>query len=251
LSDFIWYELMTPDVDRAQKFYGDVVGYSIIPSVNPDFDYRMWALREIVLGGLMKIPEGAASTDIRAAWLGYVHVADVDDAADSIVAAGGKILMRPTTIPNIGRLALVTDPQGAPFYVMVPKHGGAFTSLGPKLGQCSWNELHTTDSAAALDFYVKQFGWVNSGDIDMGAMGTYHMFSTGAGGPVGGMMVNPQVPRPGWLFYLNVEDIEAAIARVEAAGGRTLFGPQQVPGGQWVITAIDPDGATFALRAPK
>lgn len=249
MSDFIWYELMTHDVERAQKFYGDVVGYSIIPSVGPDFDYRMWALGDIVLGGLMRIP--AATPTLRPAWLGYIGVADVDDAVDEVMADGGKMLMRPTTIPGIGRLALVTDPQGAPFYVMVPRHGGAFTSYGQKRGQCGWNELHTSDGAAALGYYMRHFGWVNSGDIDMGAMGTYHMFSTGQDDTAGGMMTNPQVPRPGWLFYLNVEDINAAKARVEAAGGKTLFGPQQVPNGRWVITAIDPEGATFALVAPK
>jgi len=251
LSDFIWYELMTHDVEGAQKFYGDVIGYSIIPSVNPDFDYRMWALRDIVLGGLMKIPDTTAAAGMRPAWLGYIAVADADDAADAVTAAGGTILMRPTTIPNIGRLALVTDPQGAAFYVMVPKHGGAFTSLGQKPGQCGWNELHTTDSAAALDFYVQHFGWVNSSNMDMGAMGTYHMFNTGQGDAVGGMMTNSQVPHPHWLFYLNVDDINAAKARVEAAGGKVYFGPQEVPGGQWVITAGDPQGATFGLVAPK
>ncbi len=247
---FIWYELMTSDVEGAQKFYSDVVGYSIIPSVNPDFDYRMWALRDIVLGGLMKIPEPAAAAGMPPAWFAYIEVANVDDAVASILAAGGQMRMRPTTIRNIGRLALMTDPQGAAFYVMVPDHGGVVTSIGQKLGQCGWNELHTTDSAAALDFYATQFGWVNSTTLDMGAMGAYRMFHTGSGADVGGMMTSA-VPQAGWLFYLNVEDINAAIGRVTAAGGAVLHGPRAVPGGQWVVVGADPQGAMFALVASK
>ena len=250
-NGFIWYELLAKDVDAAQKFYGAVVGYTVIPPATADLDYRMWAHGDIVLGGVMALPDAAKAAGMQPCWLGYIAVPDVDEAVDAILASGGAVRMRAMTVPNIGRLALVSDPQGAAFYVMMPKHGGSFTSLGQKRGQCGWNELHTTDSAAALAFYVKQFGWENTSNMDMGAMGTYHMFNTGAGDPVGGIMSNPEVPHPAWLFYFNVEDIAAAKTRVETNGGRVLFGPQQVPGGLWIITAIDPEGATFALIAPK
>ena len=83
----------------------------------------------------------------------------------------------------------------------------------------------------------------------MGPMGTYQLFNAGAE-DLGGMMTNTNVPRPMWLFYFNVEDIKAALARVEKAGGTVTNGPHQVPTGQWMLQATDPQGATFALLAP-
>jgi hypothetical protein len=55
------------------------------------------------------------------------------------------------------------------------------------------------------------------------------------------------VPVPAWLYYVNVGDIEAAVARVAAAGGQTVNGPMQVPGGSWIAQCRDPQGAMFAL----
>jgi len=249
-SNFIWYELLTSDPDAAQIFYRDVVGYTIIPSVNPELDYRMWALGKVVLGGMMEIPEKAAKMGMPPTWVGYLGVDEVTDAVNAVVAAGGQVRMPSMTIANIGRMAMVTDPQGAPFYVMRPNHGGAFTSFGTELGQCGWNELHTSDGEAAKDFYVKHCGWTLDAPLDMGPMGKYHLFSID-GTPSGGMMTNPQVPHPMWVFYLNVADINAAKARVEEGGGTVIMGPQEVPGGQWVINGIDPQGAFFGLVAPK
>lgn len=250
IGEFIWYELLTSDLEAAQAFYGDVVGYSAIPSASAGFEYRMWARGDIVLGGFMPMPSELASRGVPCCWLGYVQVRDVDDTVDAVVADGGAVMMRPTTLANIGRIALVADPQGAAFYVMHPTHGGAMTSFGRKPGQCGWNELHTTDSVAALAFYGKHLGWVNSSSMDMGSMGTYHMFNAGAGDDLGGMMNSP-IPHPAWLYYFNVESITQAKTRVEARGGSVVLGPLQIPGGAWIITAKDPQGAVFGLLGPQ
>lgn len=250
IGDFIWYEYMAADVEAAQRFYGEVVGYSIIPPAVGAVDYRMWALGDIVLGGLMPVPPEAAAQGARPCWLGYIGVKDVDDTVDALIADGCSVKMRPTTIPNIGRLALLGDREGAAFYVMAPTHGGALTSWGSKRGQCGWNEHHGRDSDAAAAFYARHFGWEMGTPLDMGSMGRYHYFSTN-GVPAGGLMTNPQVPHPAWLFYLNTEDINAAKDRITAAGGRVLFGPQKIPTGEFVLTAIDPEGAVFGLRAPQ
>jgi predicted enzyme related to lactoylglutathione lyase len=111
------------------------------------------------------------------------------------------------------------------------------------------NELHTTDWKAGLDFYAKLFGWAKSDALDMGAMGTYLVFNAG-GDPIGGMMTSPN-PRPAWLFYFNVDDIDAAHRRVTDASGRVLLPPTQVPGGDWIVQATDPQGAMFAIVGPR
>jgi predicted enzyme related to lactoylglutathione lyase len=78
-------------------------------------------------------------------------------------------------------------------------------------------------------------------------MGTYQVFATGAG-PVGGMMTKTaDLPAPTWMYYFNVAAMDAAVDRVKAGGGQILMGPHQVPGDQWIVQGLDPQGAMFAL----
>jgi predicted enzyme related to lactoylglutathione lyase len=116
----------------------------------------------------------------------------------------------------------------------------------------SWHELYTSDAEAALAFYTELFGWRRTESMDMGEMGKYHMF--GRGFPMGGMMkLMPQmegVP-PHWGFYFHVEDVHAGAERVKANGGKVLNGPMEVPGGDWIVNAMDPQGAGFSLHHAK
>ena len=85
----------------------------------------------------------------------------------------------------------------------------------------------------------------------MGGMGTYQIFTT-KGQQSGGMMKKmEQEPAPHWLYYITVDAIDAAQDRVKSAGGQVINGPMQVPGGSWIINGLDPQGAMFALVAPK
>ena len=262
---YIWYELLTTDVEAASRFYGSVVGWAATDSGMPGMDYRLWSIGGANVGGLMTMPSQTASNSMRSMWLGYVAVADVDESVTGVTAAGGAVHMPPTDIPGVGRIALVADPQGALFYVMAPtgmtstgmtSPGMTSTGAEPspafapgKPGHGGWHELHTTNWEAALAFYGAQFGWAQSDVLDMGPMGKYLLFNTG-GDAVGGMMNGPD-PRPSWLYYFNVEDIDAAKLRVEQAGGAVLNGPHQVPGGSWIVQARDPQDALFALVGPR
>lgn len=250
-SSFIWYELMTSDPDAAGRFYGAVVGWTVQESGQPGMDYRMWNAGGATVGGLMAIPAPAAANGMRPTWVGYLNVADVDASVAGLTAAGGSVHMPATEIPGVGRMAMVADPQGASFYVMAPLGAGESQAFAPgKPGHGGWHELHTSDWQAALAFYGAQFGWAESRRMDMGPMGTYLLFNTGAGDAIGGMMNSAHLP-PQWLFYFNVEAIEPAMARVAEAGGAVLNGPHEVPGGGWVIQGRDPQGAMFALFAPR
>ena len=251
---FIWYELITSDVDAAAKFYSTVVGWTAKPSTNPDMDYRAWAMGDVMVGGLMAMPAPAADQGMRPLWLGYISVPNVDDSVAKITAAGGALDMPAFDIPHVGRIAMVRDPQGAAFYVMTPlaslgdQQSTAFSPGTP--GHCGWNELHAQNWQTAFDFYSTQFGWQKSTAMDMGAMGTYQLFNAGTH-DIGGMMNSPNFPRPIWLYYFCVEDIDAAKQRSEEAGGKTLNGPHEVPGGSWIIQGQDPQGAMFALVGPR
>jgi predicted enzyme related to lactoylglutathione lyase len=184
-------------------------------------------------------------------WLGYVRVENVDQCVSQIVAAGGATRMPATEIQGVGRIAMVSDPQGAVFYVMSPIGEGVSAAFAPgRPGHAGWHELHTSDWQAASAFYGALMGWGQSAKIDMGPFGTYLLFNAG-GDAIGGMMNSPNYPRAMWLYYFNVDDINAAKIRVLTSGGMVLNGPQEVPSGQWIIQAQDPQGALFALVGPN
>ncbi len=146
---------------------------------------------------------------------------------------------------------MIRDPQGAALYIMAPANAGISTAFARgKPGHAGWNELRTTDAPAAFAFYSAHFGWGKSGEMDMGPMGPYILFNTGAE-QTGGIMRSPNFPHPMWLAYFTVDDIDAAAARLQTAGGSLVWGPQEVPGGDHVLHGRDPQGALFALLGPK
>src|SRR6185369_421048 len=179
-GDFIWYELMTPDAEGAKAFYDAVVGWNISEGA-PEFGgYRMIGRSDGGnAGGVLPLTDEMQQHGARPTWLGYVSVADVDQAVAAIEKADGKGLMPAFDIPNVGRIAMVADPQGAPFYVMKPippadkpnAQSDVFSVDQPQ--HVRWNELSTTDQDGAIAFYTSQFGWTQEGDMDMGEMGKY------------------------------------------------------------------------------
>jgi uncharacterized protein len=245
-SKHIWYELLTSSIDDAATFYQTVIGWTIGGSAYPTMDYRMIVKENVNVGGLMTLPAGAAASGMSPTWLGYIYVEDVDIAAAAIEQSGGKIHMAPQTMENVGRMAMVTDPQGAPFYIMTPSGTGESTVFASKEGHCNWNELRTSDVKAATQFYEKHFNWKVTETMDMGDMGTYYMYNYGEGDSVTGMMELP-IEKPNWLFVFGVADIDATAERIKDGGGAVLNGPHQVPGGGWVVYANDPQGASFAV----
>jgi predicted enzyme related to lactoylglutathione lyase len=249
---FFWYELMTSDQDAAIAFYTAVVGWNAADQPNSDLDFRYTILSagERGMGGLMQLTDEMRAGGARPGWVGYIHVDETDAKANEIAEAGGKVLMGPADIPNIGRFAMVADPGGAAFYVMTPlPRGDAPPPAEPTTpGLVSWHELYSSlGDKAAFDFYSRLFGWETMHEMDMGPMGTYRIFGA-EGVQMGGMMNKPDnIPVSAWGFYINVDGIDAAIERIGANGGQVRMGPHEVPGGSWVVQAIDPQGAAFAL----
>jgi predicted enzyme related to lactoylglutathione lyase len=196
----------------------------------------------------MALPADASATP--AHWLVYVGTPNVDATCTQAQALGARICKAATDIPNVGRFAVLADPQGATFAVFTPS--GPPPGPSPSQGAFSWHELQTTDVAAALRFYGQLFGWSKGVGHDMGAMGVYQLFEHG-GASVGGMC-NTQGPStpPSWLSYVHVADANRAVASAKAAGGRLLHGPIEVPGGSWIALFLDPQGGAFAVQeAPR
>ncbi|HEX8241678.1 MAG TPA: VOC family protein [Allosphingosinicella sp.] len=250
-GSFIWYELLTPDPDSAAAFYGDVIGWTAAGADQPGIDYRLFSADGAPVAGHMKLPEGAEEAGMRPGWLGYIGVDDVDSAVAGIERAGGKVHMPAMDLEGVGRIALVADPQGVPFYVMrgaSEEPSDSFDAV--KAGHCSWNELSTPDQAGALAFYTEQFGWKAGDVMPMGEMGGYQ-FINHDGGMIGAMMTNPPGMPAGWKFAFGVRDIDEAAEKITAAGGTVHHGPIEVPGGDRVVMASDPQGARFMAVGPR
>lgn len=252
-GDFIWYELMSPDPDAAKAFYDSVVGWDIEPQPAGEMDYRMIRRSDGGnAGGVLRITPEMASHGARPTWLGYINVADVDSTAASIEAAGGKTQMAPTDIPNVGRIAMLTDPQDAPFYVMKPNPPGGDANARSDVfsrdaeQRVGWNELATSDQKAALDFYMSQFGWTKGETMPMGEMGDYQLL-THHDVPIGAIMTKAPERPTRWRFYFRVSDLDGAKSAIEGGGGTVMHGPVEVPGGDRILIASDPQGAEFAL----
>jgi hypothetical protein len=203
-------------------------------------------------GGVMRLTDEMKSHGARPIWLGYINVDDVDRSVASIEQAGGKVLMAAFDIPGIGRIALVSDPQGAPFYVMKPippadKPNEKSDVFSPSAEQrIGWNELSTTDPVAARRFYGDQFGWDSGEFMDMGEMGEYRFLDQN-GERIGALCGSMPGREPKWRYYFRVPSISAAKAAAEQNGGTIAMGPHQVPTGDWVLIGVDPQGAEFAL----
>jgi predicted enzyme related to lactoylglutathione lyase len=253
-SHFIWYELLTTDVDASQRFYTAVVGWSVKPSHNAGMDYRhLTAPDGESVGGMLQLTDQMTAGGAHPVWLGYIDVPDVDAAVAAIEAQGGKTQMPAMTIETVGRMAMVADPQGAPFYVMTPTppperpdaRSTAFSRTA--VGHCGWNELATSDPKNAFAFYTGQFGWSDGGSMPMGEMGDYQFFNDESG-MIGAVMSSTAGNRASlWTYYFRVADIDAAKTAVEANGGTVMHGPQDVPGGDYILLGGDPQGSMFAL----
>jgi len=257
-GQLIWYELMTPDAEASKAFYDSVVGWQIGEPVAEFQGYRMINRSDDrAAGGVLPLTDEMQQHGARPIWLGYIGVDDTDAAVAAIEEAGGKSLMPAMDIPNVGRIAMVADPQGAPFYVMKPippadkpnAQSDVFSVDQPQ--HVRWNELSTTDQDGAIAFYTSQFGWTQEGDMDMGEMGKYR-FIQNRGTTIGAVMRKPpQLPVSLWTFYIGVDDIDRATEAVTSGGGRILHGPMEIPGGEFSLNAIDPQGATFGLVGPR
>lgn len=246
---FVWYELTTPDAAAARRFFADVLGWDSRDGSVPGIDYSLMSAAGCDVAGLMGQQEG-----MPAAWLGYICVEDIDAAFTSAAAAGATPILPVSPIPGVGRFSILIDPTGAPFGLL--EYAGEFPKPTiPNKGTRSnfwWRELHTGDREKAFAFYSGQFGWSEIDRMPMGPVEFYQIFGDEI--PRGGIFVDSDAKAPHWLFYVWVEDVDATVEKIGKAGGKVLYGPSEVPGGAWIVSASDPQGVTFAVvgdRAKK
>jgi len=185
---FVWYELLTSDPKAAIAFYTEVVGWKTQPWEGTA--YTMWTASQGPLGGVVELPEPAKQMGAGPYWQASIQVANVDESCATVKELGGKVI-HAEDVPNVGRIAVIADPQGAVLSLFTPAGGGMEPHDAAKSGEFSWHELYTTDHEAAFKFYNAIVGWERLGEFDMGATGKYLLWGR-SGKQLGGMMTIPK-----------------------------------------------------------
>lgn len=259
-GSFIWYELMTADPDAASEFYGAVIGWRVLQHSDASaggMDYRLIQRDDGgMAGGMLTLTPEMQGGGASPCWMPYFYTADVDAKVAAIIAEGGAMHMPAADMP-VGRIAMVSDPQGVPIYLMNPtppadRPDAASDVFDPVAAQrVRWNELASPDQSASMDFYARHFGFAYPDKMPMGEMGDY-CFISHHGQTLGAIMRKQAPSGPTlWLPYFGVPSIEGAKRAVLERGGQVVMGPHEVPGGDLIIVGIDPGGATFGLVGPQ
>ena len=243
LGRLCWYELMTTDPDAACDFYGRITGWGTSTWDGGDKPYVMWMNGEMPVGGVMDLP----SRDVPPCWMAYVSTPDLDGTLDKVRSLGGSV-MAEIQVPEVGRFAVLADPQGGVIAVIEPEGDTPGHDNPAEVAEFSWCDLATSDMEAAWSFYSEVFGWEKADRMDMGDMGVYQMFSRGAH-PLGGMLNGPEGMPVGWLYYIRVPDARAAAETVKELGGQITNGPMVVPGDNIIAHGMDAQGVPFAVHS--
>jgi uncharacterized protein len=245
-GQFVWYELTTPDVDGAQKFYQRFTKWGTQAF---DKDYMMWTSGGVPRAGIFRLTDEMRKQGVPPNWMPYVESDDVDATARKAKSLGGTIVVPPDDIPGTGRFAVLRDPQGATFGIYKSAHMSNAWGGTPEVDRFSWHELMTTDYTKAFEFYRALFNWKNVGEMDMGGGSMYLMAGHGEAMYAGIFNRMPDMANvpPFWLVYIHVKDVAKAVAAA-TKGGATIVRPRmEIPGGTIAILS-DPQGAGFAVH---
>jgi predicted enzyme related to lactoylglutathione lyase len=252
-GEFCWVDLATTDVDGATRFYGELLG--IEAQAAPGDPEETGGYGFFTKDGKMVAGYGPTqSADQPSAWSSYVKVEDADATTEKAKEAGGQVLFGPIDIPNeAGRMAVLQDPTGAFISINQQRsHPGA--QLVNEPGTWNWSNLMTRDLDAAKDFYGKVFGWsANHNDEAPDFVWMWQVDGQRWPEGLAGLMeMGSDIPAdapPYWQVYLMVESAGEAIEKTKSAGGKLIFGPQDIPVGK-VATLFDPQGAAFSILEP-
>jgi hypothetical protein len=245
---FAWHELHTNQRARAIKFYGELAGWQIKDvAMGPGDPYGLCLLDGKDLGGIVQSTEPGHSPPH---WLAYIAVDEVDASAVKATSLGGKVIQAPMDIPDVGRFAVIADPQGATFALYKHLRTEEERAVPPyPIGSFCWDELMTSDPEAAVAFYSALFGYEHE-MRDMGPMGPYHMLRRGEGrsGGAGGILkMPPMVRHPYWLPYIYVQDVDASTEKAKELGAHVYAPPESVHGAGRFSIIGDPTGAAVGF----
>jgi len=227
---FVWQDLVTQDIAEARSFYGALFGWTF-----QEGDRYTQVLHEgEPIGGML----AAADPERTSEWIGNLSVADVDRAAALMAERGGVVERGPVDAPARGRLALVSDPDGA-LLLLLRASDGDPPDVDPRPGRWLWRELWTQNVDAAAALYTELAGYEVETVEHAGL--PYHVLRDG-GVPRAGMLEAPPEVNPLWLPYVRVEDAQGTAARAAALGARIVLQDE----GSAIL--VDPTGAPIGIQ---
>jgi predicted enzyme related to lactoylglutathione lyase len=243
---FSWTDLSTPDPDSAKAFYGELFGWQADDRpVGEGVVYSMMQLGGKDVAAIAPQPQQQREAGVPPLWNNYITVESADETASRAESLGATVHAPAFDVLDVGRMAVVQDPQGAFFMPWEPK-----TQIGASLvnapGAFSWNELHTPDIDAAVSFYGELFGWTT--EQFPGSEMPYLIIKNADGHTNGSItsMMAPGTP-PHWLVYFGAESAGSALEKVVELGGNRLVEPMDIGPNGKIAVAQDPQGAVFAL----
>ena len=237
---FVWHEQVSPDPKQAQDFYTQLFGWGTEVFKPGEIDYAMISSGGQSHGGFGKAMEGTPPPH----WLSHVRVANVDETLLKVESAGGKLAAGPFEMGEVGRMAIVKDPQGAFISLYQPESEGPGAE-----GVFVWDELATTDADGAQRFYEEVFSWTTK---DMGPdFGGYRIFEVGGIGIAGLMSLQDASIPAHWQPYVAVDDVDATTTKATELGGSALMEPMDVPTVGRIAVVSDPQGAVFGIIKPE
>jgi len=243
---FCWVELGTSDAAGAKEFYTKLFSWDYVDNpVGPDMVYTMLKRDGRNAAALYKLMPDMVSQGVPPNWMSYVLVENADQSAAKVTELGGTVLKGPFDVSTVGRMAVIQDPTGAVFALwQTGTHHGVDIYNVP--GSLCWNELGTTDTGKAREFYTGLFGW-SANTQQFGPM-EYTIFQN-TGRPAGGMyQITPEMGcPPHWLPYFAVDDCDETVRRAESLGAKTMKPADDIPGTGRFAIVTDPQGAAFAV----
>jgi uncharacterized protein len=245
---FIWHELLCNDITAATFFYSQILPWKGQP-YSPGSPYTMFTAQDgKPVAGAMRLSDEARAAGTGAHWRGYIGAADVDATLAQAVALGARVLQPAQDVPVVGRVALLSDPEGAVFGLYRPAPTAVYAEPGK--GGYAWNELAARHRESALAFYQRLFGWELRPPMDMGGGFQYQTFGLGGQDFGGAYTIPPErAMPPSWCPYAHGASADATASRVLAAGGKIVHGPVAVPGGGRIVQFFDSQHALFAVHS--
>jgi predicted enzyme related to lactoylglutathione lyase len=239
---FAWFDLVTDDLAASQRFYADVFGWKFHTVGNKPGSYTYAEVEGTRIGGMLQRPPPAGAQR-NARWLVLISVDDPARAARYVEQQGGKVLVPPATIKGRGTHALFQDPDGAVFGVLRPEAGDR-PDTPVVTGDFFWADLLAIDPERAAAFYSGLAGY----EASPGDESTRRVVLSSGGYARAGITPKPDAVRqPGWLPYVLVDDVEATLDKVAAAGGKVLVEPRKdVLDGNLAVIA-DPRGGVLGI----
>ncbi len=254
---FYYADLNTTDVDAAQAFYGAMLGWTFEEIPGAPNRYVPASVEDRPKAAIAGLDPELAAQGVPPYWLPYLWVTSVDEVVARTPELGGRVVVEPMDVFDMGRMAILEDPTGAVFGVWQDAQPGQTTAKNEH-GTPFWFELHTSDVDGALAFYRELVGWTTEPQ-DMGPEMTYHLIvpeqvdelQTGAGGIMTQMRQDREAGVPSrWFVYFHVDDTDAAFAKAIELGAGAVMEPHDIPGAGRSCWITDPQGAYLAMMKP-